>query len=185
MNIKKIMRRIKQFRPGYKTAVEVLAIAAGCVLAPGPQLAALKGLVEASRAPGSLNVDGEVAHLQAALNREVPNLIIDMPETERGWVVRTQAAIAGSDLKISRPELLVVVDRNPDVQQPRLILARTDAPWHSLGGTKVSTGQTGRPDYYVTPTSVFLHTDAILDWRAEGTYNDQHIRGLGVKGMRV
>ena len=54
-----------------------------------------------------------------------------------------------------------------------------------LGGTKVSTGQTGRRDYYVTPTGVFLHTDAILDWRAEGTFNENHIRGLGVKGMRV
>lgn len=185
MNIKKVVRRIKQFRPGYKTAIGFLAIAAGCVPAPGPQPAAPKGSVEASRAPGSLNVNGEVGRLQAALNREVPNLIMDTPKTERGWIVRTQAAIAGSDLKISRPELLVVVDRNPDVQQLRLILARTDAPWHSLGGTKVSTGQTGRPDYYVTPTGVFLHTDAILDWRAEGTYNDQHIRGLGVKGMRV
>ena len=148
MNIKKVVRCIKQFRPGYKTAIGFLAIAAGCAPAPGPQLAAPKGSVEASRAPGSLNVDGEVARLQAALNREVPNLIMDTPETERGWIVRTQAAIAGSDLKISRPELLVVVDRNPDVQQLRLILAGTDALWYSLGGTKVSTGQTGRPDYY-------------------------------------
>jgi hypothetical protein len=54
-----------------------------------------------------------------------------------------------------------------------------------LGGTKVSTGQAGRRDYYLTPTGVFLHTDLILDWRAEGTFNPQHIRGLGLKGMRV
>ena len=40
-------------------------------------------------------------------------------------------------------------------------------------------------DYYLTPIGVFLHTDAILDWRAEGTFNANHIRGLGLKGMRV
>jgi len=32
---------------------------------------------------------------------------------------------------------------------------------------------------------VFLHTDAILGYRAEGTYNENGIRGLGIKGMRV
>src|SRR5215831_14421562 len=57
--------------------------------------------------------------------------------------------------------------------------------WDGLGGTKVSTGQIGRRDYYLTPTGIFLHTDLILDWRAEGTFNSQHIRGLGVKAMRV
>lgn len=30
-----------------------------------------------------------------------------------------------------------------------------------------------------------LHTDAIRDWRAEGTFNAQHIPGLGLKGVRV
>lgn len=67
----------------------------------------------------------------------------------------------------------------------RIVLARPDGAWNSLGGTKVSTCQTGRRDYYLTPTGVFLHTDLMLDWRAEGTFNAQHIRGLGLKGMRV
>jgi len=67
----------------------------------------------------------------------------------------------------------------------RIVLARPDGAWGSLGGTRVSTGQMGRRDYYLTPTGIFLHTDLILDWRAEGTFNSQHIRGLGVKGMRV
>ena len=79
----------------------------------------------------------------------------------------------------------MVVDRNPDIQQLRIVLARPDREWESLGGTRVSTGQTGRRDHYLTPTGVFLHTDLILDWRAEGTFNAQHIRGLGLKGMRV
>jgi hypothetical protein len=65
------------------------------------------------------------------------------------------------------------------------VLARLDGAWTSLGGTKVSTGQTGRRDYYLTPTDVLVHADLILDWRAEGTFNEHHIRGLGLKGMRV
>ena len=66
----------------------------------------------------------------------------------------------------------------------RVVLARPDRAWSSLGGTRVSTGQMGRRDYYLTPAGVFPQTDVILDWRAEGTFNPQHIRGLGAKGMR-
>ena len=51
--------------------------------------------------------------------------------------------------------------------------------------TKVSTGQVGRYDYFLTPAGVLLHTAAILDWRAEGTFNRHHVRGLGERGMRI
>jgi lipoprotein-anchoring transpeptidase ErfK/SrfK len=132
-----------------------------------------------------IDVDGEVVRLRAALVREVPGVIIDNVEDERAWIARTQAAFAASAETIDRSQLLVVADRNPDVQQMRIVLARPDGAWESLGGAKISTGQMGRRDYYLTPTGVFLHTDLILDWRAEGTFNAQHIRGLGRKGMRV
>jgi hypothetical protein len=138
-----------------------------------------------SRAAVPIDVDGEAARLRAALMREVPELIVDDPTSERDWIARAKATVAMSTQPIDRPQLLVVVDRNPDIQQMRIVLARPDGEWHSLGGTKVSTGQTGRRDYYLTPTGVFLHTDLILDWRAQGTFNAQHIRGLGRKGMRV
>ncbi len=78
-----------------------------------------------------------------------------------------------------------MVDRDPSVQQLRIILARPDAPWQVIGGSKVSTGQAGRHGYFITPVGVFLHTDGILDYRALGTFNENHIRGLGLKGMRV
>ena len=105
-----------------------------------------------------IDVDGEMMRLR---------VIVDSAESERAWMARTQAAVAASAQTIDRPQLLVVVDRNPDVEQIRLVLARPDGAWSSLGGTKVSTGQAGRRDYYLTPTGVFLHTDLILDWRAE------------------
>ncbi len=67
----------------------------------------------------------------------------------------------------------------------RILLAQPSGAWQSLGGTTVSTGQEGRHGYFITPTGVFLHTDEILDWRAEGTFNANGIRGLGLQGMRV
>jgi hypothetical protein len=66
-----------------------------------------------------------------------------------------------------------------------LVVAQPDAPWIVLGGTHVSTGQPNRHGYYITPTGVFLHDGSILDYRAQGTFNENHIRGLGMKGMRV
>ena len=155
--------------------------------APGPETPNAPAAKSAAspHAAVLVDVDGEAARLRAALMREVPGVIVDSLEGEGGWIAQARAAIAASAQTIDRPQLLVVVDRSPGVQQMRIVLARPDGAWTSLGGTKVSTGQTGRRDYYLTPTGVFLHTDAILDWRAEGTFNAQHIRGLGLKGMRV
>jgi len=133
----------------------------------------------------TLDVNAEVARLRAALMQEVPSVITDKSEREQTWIDQAKAAIAARAPAIDRPQLLVVVDRNPSVQQMRIVLARPNGAWENLGGSKASTGQTGRRDYYLTPIGVFLHTDAILDWRAEGTFNAQHIRGLGLKGMRV
>jgi lipoprotein-anchoring transpeptidase ErfK/SrfK len=138
-----------------------------------------------SAALPSFDVDGEAARLRAALRREVPNALTDTQAEERAWIALSRAAVADSSQSIDRPQLLVVVDRNPQVQQLRIVLARPDGGWQDLGGSRVSTGETGRRDYYVTPTGVFSHTDLILDWRAAGTFNAQHIRGLGVAGMRV
>jgi hypothetical protein len=123
--------------------------------------------------------------LRAALAREVPAAIVDTPADGQTWIALSRAAVAVSNQSIDWAQILVVVDRNPDVQQLRLVLARSDAPWQDLGGSDVSTGESGRRGYYVTPTGVFPHTDLILDWRAAGTFNTQHIRGLGRKGMRV
>jgi hypothetical protein len=132
-------------------------------------------------------VDAEAAKLSAALKREVPHLSPRTPERDVAWIGRAKAAMAasGEQQPLDRPQLMVVVDRNPAVQAMAIILARPDGPWEVIGGTRVSTGQLGRFDYYVTPVGVFRHTDSILDYRAEGTFNENHIRGLGLKGMRV
>ncbi len=165
-------------------------VVAGCAQAPAPRSAATDALparpaiVKVPPQP-SIDVDSETARLRAALASEVPAAIADAPATGRAWIALTRAAVADSNQSIDRPQVFVVVDRNPGVQQLRLVLARADATWQDLGGSSVSTGEAGRRGYYVTPTGIFPHTDLILDWRAAGTFNAQHIRGLGLKGMRV
>jgi hypothetical protein len=138
-----------------------------------------------SQPEAPLDLAAAAAQLRAALSEEVPHLRVDRPKGRQGWISRSRAAIVASGHTISRPQILVVIDRNPRVQQMRLILAQPQGEWDVLGGTKISTGQIGRYDYFLTPAGVFLHTDAILDWRAEGTFNEHHVRGLGESGMRV
>ena len=71
------------------------------------------------------------------------------------------------------------------MQQLAIVLATPDDGWQAVGGSKASTGSTGRFDHYITPRGVFRLTDAVLGYRAEGTLNENGIRGLGAKGMRV
>lgn len=136
--------------------------------------------------PQSNPVAEEVARLRDAFAAEVPKGISLPEDRTRDLVARARALMADNAVLLERPELLVVVDRNPAAQDVAIMLARPDnAAWDMIGAAKVSTGQRGRFDYYITPTGIFRHTDAILGYRAEGTYNENGIRGLGAKGMRV
>jgi hypothetical protein len=137
-------------------------------------------------APASpFSVADEIGRLRVALAREVPEQTPDSQRDDQGWTARATAMIARSNIVIDHPQLVVVVDRSPSVQRMVVMAARPDARWEVIGGTKVSTGQAGRRRYFITPTGVFVHGAAILDYRAEGTFNENHIRGLGLKGMRV
>ncbi len=160
-----------------------LLLVAGCAGSPPGQPA--PPIQE--QADGILQQDiaGEAARLRAALQQEVPQHTTDTTAGDRAWIRRAKSAVDASALKIEQPQLLVVVDRDPAVQELRIILAQPNANWQVIGGSKVSTGQSGRRGYFITPAGVFLHTDGILDYRALGTYNENHIRGLGLRGMRV
>ena len=137
----------------------------------------------------------EADRLRTALAAEVPHLLILSPDAKQAWINRAKAQAAAANLQIDRPQLVVVVDRNPRVQSLLIMVANPSTPgpptpgpaasWEVIGGTHVSTGQPNRKLYYVTPTGVFLHTADILDFRAQGTFNENHIRGYGLKGMRI
>ncbi len=130
-------------------------------------------------------VAAEVQRLRAALAWDVHDRASDIETQAPRWIELAQTMLAQQRVAIDRPQILVVVNRNPRVQELALIAAQPDAPWLVIGGTHVSTGQPNRHGYYITPTGVFTHDASIMDYRAEGTYNENHIRGLGVKGMRV
>ena len=127
----------------------------------------------------------EVLRLRAAMAREVPHLAARTPAQDAQWIALAQAEAAAAGFAPDRPQLLVVVDRSPRVQGLAIVMAAPGSDWKVVGATRVSTGSQGRFDHYITPRGVFHVTDAILGYRAEGTLNENGIRGLGSKGMRV
>jgi hypothetical protein len=118
---------------------------------------------------------------------EVANLTMPSRRAASAVAARATRLLGAEGQTIDEPQLVIVVDRNPAVERLYLMLARPEGPeaWRALGSARVSTGQAGRKDYYITPVGVFAHTGAILDFRALGTYNEHHVRGLGLAGMRV
>ncbi|GAC1337123.1 MAG: L,D-transpeptidase [Acetobacteraceae bacterium] len=138
-------------------------------------------------APSEVDLETEVEslRLREALVREVRSALPRDPARDARWIDLVRAELEAATMAIQRPQLLVAVDRNPRVQQLMILLAVPHGEWKVIGGSRVSTGQTGRFDHYVTPRGVFHMTDGILGFRAEGTLNENGIRGLGAKGMRV
>ncbi len=132
-----------------------------------------------------VSAEVEVLRLREDLAHQVRNAVPHSPDRDAGWIASARAELASTQEVIDRPQLLVVVDRNPRVQELMIMLAMPQGDWEVIGGSRVSTGQKGRFDHYVTPRGVFHLTDAILGYRAEGTLNENGIRGLGAKGMRV
>ncbi len=80
-------------------------------------------------------------------------------------------------------QFFVLVDRNPKVEHVMLFLGTAQNPAF-VGAAPASTGSTGRKDHYITPLGVFNH-QLLNDFRAQGTKNENGIRGYGSKGMRI
>ena len=110
----------------------------------------------------TLASDVEVLRLRDLLRREVPVAVPRTPAGDAAWIGLAQAEVAAAGFMLDGPQLIVVVDRNPRVQQLMVLMAAPSGDWKAIGGTKVSTGSMGRFDHYVTPRGVFRMTDAIL-----------------------
>lgn len=95
------------------------------------------------------------------------------------------AAFAAAQVQPGRAQYVVVVDRNPHVQALLLLWRSGEGSYRLIGASPVSTGAPGRFDYFETPLGVFEHGPWNPDFRAEGTLNDNGIRGYGAKGLRV
>ena len=135
-------------------------------------------------------VDGSIIQesnrLSNLMNKQVPTKgIIRSSALDQRWINLAHQQLVERDEHIASPQLVVLVDRNSKVQEMRIALAVNDNTWIIIGGTKVSTGKVGQFDKYITPLGVYHHTADILDFRAEGTKNENGIRGYGARGMRI
>lgn len=114
------------------------------------------------------------------------DLRIEVPADEsRRYARLAEAALRGAGATLSQAQWLFVVDRDPWVQAGLLFFRSAEGDYLLAGASPVSTGRPGSFDHFETPAGVFPHTAANPDFRAEGTLNENGIRGYGVKGMRV
>ncbi|QRR08070.1 hypothetical protein FPJ27_17820 [Burkholderia sp. MS455] len=112
---------------------------------------------------------------------------LNLPVSEqRAYAERLQKALADADLGDLAGEYVAMVDRAPNVQALFIYFRATPAnAWLMIGASPVGTGLPGKYDHFVTPLGVFHHSPDNMDFRAEGTTNDNGIRGYGRRDMRI
>lgn len=122
----------------------------------------------------------------AALYRMQVDRRLEVPSEEMsGYGRLAEAELARTGITLSQPQHIAVVDRHPYVQALLLFWRSGTGEWIGVGASPVSTGMPGSFDHFETPLGVFEHSTANPDFRAEGTFNENGIRGYGVKGMRI
>lgn len=99
--------------------------------------------------------------------------------------IETEAIQKTAEIQaLTSPEFISVVNRNPLGQTLSIYIA--DAKTIELIGTsKISSGAPNRKEYFFTPVGVFENKTEFGNYRAQGTKNENGVRGLGVAGMRV
>lgn len=129
--------------------------------------------------------DAALAPWRARFAAEVDRRL-DVPVAEQqGYLALLDAALAAAGVRLDAPQALVLVDRDVHVQAAFVLVRTAHGGWLWLGASPVSTGRTGAFDHFRTPLGVFPHSLDNPDFRAEGSFNEQHIRGYGRRGMRV
>lgn len=127
----------------------------------------------------------DAALIRSAMAAEVPHAVTLSAARQTKLIALAKTMADDGHFFIRRPQLVLIVDRALTGQTLSLTLARPDGMWEILGTRSVSTGKPGRKEHFKTPVGVLLNDGSELGYRAQGTYNENHIRGLGVKGMRV
>ncbi|MDR8731650.1 hypothetical protein FEQ05_03720 [Burkholderia pseudomultivorans] len=112
---------------------------------------------------------------------------LNVPVSEqRAYGVRLQKALDDANLGDLAGEYVAMVDRAPNVQAIFLYFRATPAnAWLMIGASPVGTGLPGQYDHFLTPLGAFDHTPDNMDFRAEGTTNENGIRGYGRRDMRI
>jgi hypothetical protein len=94
-------------------------------------------------------------------------------------------ALRGAAVWIDRAQFAVLVDRAADAQVVMIWWLPAQGAPLLIGAAPASTGRPVGFEHFETPLGVFEHSLANPDFRAEGTLNDNGIRGYGDKGQRV
>jgi hypothetical protein len=108
------------------------------------------------------------------------------PDAQAYYAKRLQTVLTAFRQGTLARQYVVLVDRSPNVQALLLYFRASPAtPWRLIGASPVATGLPGQYDHFVTPLGVFEHTPQNMDFRAEGTKNENGIRGYGARDMRI
>ena len=151
-----------------------------CTLALG--CAALRQ--EAGGAPPDVDT-GSPATLRAQFLGEVDHRL-DVPAgDQQRYLVRLQKTLADANISELSAQAFLLVDRSAQVQAAFVVVRTQGGGWDWVGATAMSTGKTGTFEHFLTPLGVFPHTLDNPDFRAEGTFNKNHIRGYGLRGRRI
>jgi hypothetical protein len=124
--------------------------------------------------------------MRQAFARDVTRRLRVPLADQRAYGQRLQAALDEKDLGALAGEFVILVDRSANVQALFIYFrAMPREPWQMIGAAPVATGRPGEFDHFLTPLGVFEHTPSNMDFRAEGTMNDNGIRGYGNRDMRI
>jgi hypothetical protein len=144
---------------------------------------ALASLLGAASPP--IAAGDSLAELTQRFEAEVDRRLAVPAPVQAQYAQRLLDALARGGAATPTSQYVLLVDRNVHVQA--LLLFGLDAQGRPafVGATPVSTGSAGRVDHFLTPLGVFAHTPDNPDFRAEGTVNENGIRGYGERGLRV
>jgi hypothetical protein len=205
--VSRVVSRVVSARHAFRLLMHALGAgicalscaAAVAAPAPGTTLTAASASIAASRLPVDINASalaapdaaGVVDPRRAFLLRDVFALNVTrrlkVPAAEqRAYADRLETALDANTLGNLSGEYVVLVDRNAHVQGLFIYFRAAPADaWQIIGAAPVATGRPGEYDHFITPLGVFEHTPANMDFRSEGTQNENHIRGYGKRDMRI
>ncbi len=125
------------------------------------------------------------ADLRNAYSEQVDRRL-DVPADEsQRYGLLAVAVLESAGADTGPAQYLALVDRSPNVQAIFIYWLAAGMPPELIGASPVSTGRGGEFDHFQTPLGVYEHTPSNPDFRAEGTRNENGIRGYGLAGMRV
>ncbi|RQT15399.1 hypothetical protein [Burkholderia contaminans] len=132
------------------------------------------------------NATARAIDMRKRFAQEVTRRLTVPASEQRAYGERLQKALADADLGNLAGEYIAMVDRAPNVQALFIYFRATPAnAWLMIGASPVGTGLPGKYDHFLTPLGVFHHSPDNMDFRAEGTTNENGIRGYGHRDMRI